>query len=58
MSKKLYVLQYDDDNDLPSLAVVDPDITLPNGNKKVINIIVGDYANELLHELIKEAQDV
>lgn len=58
MSKKLYVLQYDDDNDLPSLAVVDPDITLPNGNKKVINIIVGDYANELLHELTKEAQDV
>lgn len=58
MSKKLYVLQYDDDKDLPSLAVVDPDITLPNGNKKVINIIVGDYANELLHELIKEAQDV
>ena len=56
MSKKLYVLQYDDNNDLPSLAVVDPDITLPNGNKKVINIIVGDYANELLHELIKEAK--
>lgn len=54
MSKKLYILQYDDNNDLPSLAVVDPDITLPNGNKKVINIIVGDYANELLHELIKE----
>lgn len=55
--KKLYILQYDDDNDLPSLAVVDPDITLPNGNKKVVNIIIGDYANELLHELTKEASD-
>lgn len=58
MSKKIYILQYDDDNGLPSLAVGDPDISLPNGNIKVINVIVGDYANELLHELIKEAQDV
>ena len=56
--KKLYILQYEkDESGFASLVVADPDITLPNGNKKVINIIVGDYADELIKELTKEAAD-
>lgn len=54
--EKLYILKYDNNDDLPALIIADPDVTLPNGNKKVINIIVGDYADELLHELIKEGE--
>lgn len=57
--KKLYLIQYEKENEdsLPDLIVADPDITLPNGNKKIINIIVGDYADELIKELTKEAAD-
>lgn len=57
--KKLYLIQYEKENEdsLSALIVADPDITLPNGNKKVVNIIVGDYADELIKELTKEAAD-
>lgn len=59
MIKKLYLVQYEkkDEDSLPALIVADPDITLQNGNKKVLNIIVGDYADELIKELTKEAAD-
>ena len=59
MIKKLYLVQYEkkDEDSLPFLIVADPDITLPNGNKKILNIIIGDYADELIKELTKEAAD-
>lgn len=59
MIKKLYLVQYEkkDEDSLPALIVADPDITLPNGNKKILSIIVGDYADELIRELTKEAAD-
>ena len=58
MIKKLYLVQYENNEDgLPALIVADPDITLPNGNKKILNIIIGDYADELIKELTKEAAD-
>lgn len=58
MIKKLYLVQYEKKEDeLPALIVADPDITLPNGNKKILNIIIGDYADELIKELTKEAAD-
>ncbi len=56
--EKLYILSYEkSDNDFSTLVVADPDITLPNGNLKVVNVIVGDYAEELIKELTKEAAD-
>ena len=58
MIKKLYLVQYEKNEDgLPALIVADPDITLPNGNKNILNIIIGDYADELIKELTKEAAD-
>ena len=53
--KRTLVVIYDD-NDLHALYITDPYQYLPNGNHKVINIIIGDYADELYHELIKGAE--
>ena len=52
--KKLYILQYetsDDENGLNALIVADPDKTLPNGNIKVVKILIGDYADNIFKEL-------
>ena len=53
MKKVLYVL-YDTDKEPHGLTVVDPDIKLPNGNNKVIKILIGDYADDIYKELTKE----
>ena len=56
--EKLYILRYEkSDNDISALVIADPDIKLPNGNIKVVNIIIGNYADELIKELTKEAAD-
>lgn len=54
--KKLYIIEYDD-ADIHSLTVADPEKKLENGNLKIINIIIGGYADELLHELTKQPED-
>ena len=52
--EKLYILRYEkSDNDISALVIADPDIKLPNGNIKVVNIIIGNYADELIKELTK-----
>ena len=51
--KKTLVVIYDTDKDLHGLIVVDPDKTLPNGNKEVISILCGDYADDIYKELVK-----
>ena len=55
--KKLLIVQYDTDSDLHGLIVADPEKTLPNGNKEVIEILVGDYADEIYKELTGEKGD-
>lgn len=57
--EKLYILKYikGDEDSLSQLIVADPYKTLPNGNKEIITMIIGDYADELFHELIKEGDD-
>lgn len=55
--KRWLIVQYDTDSDLHGLIVADPKKTLPNGNKEVISILVGDYADEIYDELTKEKGD-
>ena len=50
MKKQLLVI-FDTDADLHSLAVVDPDEQLPNGNYKTVKILIGDYADDIYREL-------
>ena len=58
MIKKLYIVQYEQNEDgFSSLTVADPNITLPNGNKKVIKILIGDYADQILKELTEAADN-
>ena len=49
--KKWLIVQYDTDDELSGLIVADPEKTLPNGNKEVIKILIGDYADEIYKEL-------
>lgn len=53
--RKMLIVIYDTDNDLHGLTVVNPDKKLPNGNNEVINILIGDYADDIYNELTKEA---
>ena len=55
--KRLLIVQYDTDSGLNGLIVVDPEKTLPNGNKEVIKILIGDYADEIYKELTGEKGD-
>lgn len=56
--KKLYILQYEkNEDDFSTLIVADPDIKLPNGNIKVINIMIGAFVDKIIKELTKEAAD-
>lgn len=50
---KNYVVQYNDDG-LHSLAVIDPDDILENGNNRVVKLLIGAYADETLKILIEE----
>ena len=53
--EKFYIVKYKKDSDgLSALIVADPDITLPNGNKKVVKILIGSYADDILKELIED----
>ncbi len=52
--KRLLIVQYDTDSKLSGLIVADPEKTLPNGNKEVIKILIGDYADEIYKELTEE----
>ena len=56
--KRWLIVQYDTDSDLHGLIVADPENTLPNGNKEVISILVGDYADEIYKELTEGKGDV
>ena len=53
MKKQLLVI-YDTDTDLNCLTVVDLEEKLPNGNNKVIKILIGDYADEVYKELTED----
>ena len=53
MKKQLLVI-YDTDADLHGLTVVDLDEQLPNGNNKVIKILIGDYADEVYKDLTED----
>lgn len=56
--EKLYILSYEkSENDLSALVIADPDITLPNGNIKVVKILIGSYADDMIKELTEEAVD-
>lgn len=50
---KNYVVQYND-NGLHSLAVIDPDDILENGNNRVVKLLIGAYADETLKILTEE----
>ena len=53
--KKTLILVYetkDKEEGLNALIVADPDETLPNGNKKVVKILLDDYADEIYAELV------
>ena len=50
--RKMLIVIYDTDNDLHGLIVVNPDKTLPNGNKEVIKILCGNYADDIYKELV------
>lgn len=54
--KQTLIVVYDTDTDLHGLTVVDPKTKLPNGNNKVIAILVGDYADEIYNELVKQIE--
>lgn len=50
--EKYYIVKYEKKEDgLSALIVADPDITLLNGNKKVVKILIGSYADDILKEL-------
>ena len=49
--KKILLVIFDTDKDLHSLDVVDSEVRLPNGNNKVIKILIGDYADDIYKEL-------
>ena len=55
--KKWLIVQYDTDDELHGLIVADPEKTLPNGNKEVISILVGTYADEIYKELTEGKGD-
>ena len=52
--RKLYILEYKKEDGLSSLTIADPDIKLDNGNIKVLGILIGDYADEIINALIRE----
>lgn len=52
--RKLYILEYKKVDGLSSLTIADPDIKLDNGNIKVLGILIGDYADEIINALIRE----
>lgn len=53
---KNYIVQYNDDG-MHSLAVVDPDDVLDNGNNRVVKLFIGTYADEVLNILIGESAE-
>ena len=53
MKKQLLVI-YDTDTDLHGLSVVDLEEKLPNGNNKVIKVLIGDYADEVYKDLTED----
>lgn len=53
MKKQLLVI-YDTDTDLNGLTVVDLEEKLPNGNNKVIKVLIGDYADEVYKDLTND----
>lgn len=58
--EKRYVLSYEkreSDDAFSALVVADPDIKLENGNIKVVKIIIGDRANEIMDELTKAIEE-
>ena len=55
-NEKWYLIKYKtvtEKNGLNSLTVVDPDVTLDNGNKEVVKILIGSYADEVMKELLE-----
>lgn len=57
--KKWYLVEYEEKEhngikDMPILAVVDTDVTLENGNNKVVKVLIGSYATEVLRILTEE----
>ena len=55
MKKQLLVI-YDTDTELHGLTVVDLEEKLPNGNNKVIKVLIGDYADEIYKELTEDTK--
>ena len=53
MKRQLLVI-YDTDTDLHGLTVVDLEEQLPNGNYKVVKILIGDYADDIYKELTED----
>lgn len=51
---KRYILEYRKEGDFSALVVADAETKLDNGNYKVLNILIGDFADEVLAALIKE----
>lgn len=61
---KNYIIQYDDGgrqayngSKLPTLAVIDPDDVLDNGNNRVVKLFIGAYADEVLKLLTEEGAE-
>lgn len=61
---KNYIIQYDGDSrqthtgsKLPTLAVIDPDDVLDNGNNRVVKLFIGAYADEVLKILTVEGAE-
>ena len=51
--KRTLIIVYDTDSELHGLTVANPDKILPNGNIEVLNILIGDFADEIYNELMK-----
>lgn len=58
---KNYIIQYDEAGrqayngiKIPTLAVIDPDDVLDNGNNRVVKLFIGAYAEEVLKILTVE----
>lgn len=49
--KEWLLIKYDTDKELNALIVANPEEKLPNGNLKVVKILIGDYADKIYKEL-------
>lgn len=58
--EKRYILSYEkreNDDAFSALVVADPGIKLSNGKIKVVKVIIGDHADELMDELTRCTDD-